>query len=115
MDTRLAAFSVFIPTSSQILRGGRAFVECYDAYENFSSRWDDYTKRLSTYEAITRRQVGNPYIYTRIYFTDTGPKLVAEGNALRAEGDGLEGRCSVPLTIELDQAFITFMRTFTQA
>ena len=108
---RSAAFSGYLPISARLLRQGRAFAECYDAYEGFARRWDDFKHRWDAYQAFGGRGIPGTTTKLTVYVADTGPKLMAERDALQREGMGLERRCPNVSAVELDQQFLTFLRT----
>ena len=114
-DRQSRAFSIFLPVTRNLLRDGRTFQECYDAYEEFSKRWESYAQRWQDYQRWGGRPLRDSAMVTRIFLGETGPRLIAEGDSLRAEGARLDRRCRDVQAIEADPQFIAFMRTATGA
>ncbi|MBI1211493.1 MAG: hypothetical protein GC190_08520 [Alphaproteobacteria bacterium] len=110
-DRMMAAFGRYLPVTGRLLETGYAYADCYDASERLSERWRDLDRRwqeFQTYGSSPFTRNANKVI---IYVGDTLPKMVKEGEALRAEGRALDSRCAPYEAVVTDRDFIAFVRS----
>lgn len=110
-DARVRDFSQFVPGTARLLDSGRMFVYCDAAEEDLARRWQDFRKRWDAYQLQRRRSVASTTFIVRRHFSEQGPKLVTEADALQAERSRLERQCAAVHDLELDQHFVEFLRT----
>jgi hypothetical protein len=107
-------FERYLPVTAKLIATGRAYTQCYDDAERLAERFEAHNRRWRAYERGSKRDsAAIPKIV--IYVGDTGPRLAAEGAALRREAANLENRCRQVTTIEADDDFVAFVRTAQMA
>ena len=109
--SQLQVFSAFAPQSAHLLEAGRMYVWCDVAEEDFARRWRNFRQRWDRYRAEGGRILGDTVTVVRRHFTEHGPRLVHEADALQAEHDVLERRCAPYHDLVLDERFVGFLRS----
>ncbi len=105
-------FEQYLPVTASLLSFGRAYTRCYDESTKLAKRIEDHEKRWKNYEAWRQRHISEKSTpKVTIYVSDTGPRLVAEAQALRREADKWHQRCSRVAAIQADDDFVVFIRT----
>jgi len=110
-DVLVRDFSPFVPATARLLSEGRLSVYCDAASADLTKRWNDFKRRWDRFEAGRGRSPGSTVFVLRRHWAETGPKLMAEGEALRSEGAELQRRCAPVRDVELDDMFIAFIRS----
>ena len=109
--TRPQAYATFVPQSAQLMSSGRLFAYCDKADEELAQRWHDFRRRWDAYDAERGRSLGNTTMVVRRHFTDRGPRLVQEADALQSERSVLERKCAPVRDLVLDEIFARFVET----
>ncbi len=104
-------FDRYLPVTARLLAAGRAYVRCYDEAEQLAARFDDHKRRWSQYQTTGRAKPESSSPKLVIYVSDTGPRLVKEGDNLRRQAAQLEARCRNVGAMEVDDDFVAFIRT----
>ena len=110
-EQMIAAFSRYLPVTGRLLETGYAYADCYDASEKLSDRWRDLDRRWREYEAHGSSRFAQNANKTVLYVGDEFPKMVKEGETLRAEGRALDSRCAPYEAVVTDRDFISFIRS----
>ncbi len=104
-------FGGFAPVTARLMSEGRLSVYCDASSADLSMRWNDFRRRWDGFVAMRGRPLGSTVFVFRRHFAETGPRLMAEGDSLRAEGSALERHCASVRDVELDDQFIAFIRS----
>jgi hypothetical protein len=110
-EQMIAAFSRYLPVTGRLLETGYAYADCYDASEKLSDRWRDLDRRWREYEAHGSSRFARNANKVVLYVGDEFPKMVKEGETLRAEGRALDSRCAPYEAVDTDRDFISFVRS----
>lgn len=105
------SFAGFLPLSAQTMVAGRLFAYCDRADDDLARRWNDFRRRWDVYEAERGRSISPTNTVVRRHFTEKGPRLVHEADALQAERSKLERQCAPVRDITLDENFVRFAST----
>jgi hypothetical protein len=104
-------FERYLPVTAALLANGRTYARCHDEFAQLEARFQDHDRRWREYQAWSRSRANSTSPKIIIYLSDTGPKLVAEGQELRRQAERLTERCGAVASVEADDDFLAFART----
>ena len=110
-DGALQAFVPFAGQSSRLLQLGQTYVWCDVAEENFARRWQEFYGRWKQYREEAGRRFSDATMMYRRHFSDHGPRLIQEADALQTERASLERKCAAAHDVVLDESFVGFLRS----
>jgi len=110
-DTALQAYAPFAGQSTRLLQLGQTYVWCDVAEEDFARRWQEFYGRWMRYREEGGRVFSDASMMYRRHFTDHGPRLIEEADALQTERASLERTCAPVHDVVLDERFVGFLRS----
>ena len=107
----LQGYAAFASQSGRLIQQGRVYAWCDRAEEDFARRWRDFYDRWVRYRKEGGRLYTDTTIVVRRHFTDHGPRLSREEDALQAERAALERKCAPVHDLVLDERFVDFLQS----
>lgn len=110
-EAALQAYAGYVGQSARLLQLGRTYVWCEAAEENFARRWKDFYARWKHYREEGGRMFSDASMMFRRHYSNHGPRLIEEADALQTERAALERKCQPVHEVVLDERFVGFLRS----